>query len=477
MNDASRNATGDDARFRAVFDGAALGVVLVDLAGRLVDCNATFARFIGSTVEELTGKSVSDLTPPEDWPFEQRRIREYVRSGTETLQFEKRYVHRDGGIAWARVNLSFLPDEDGTRRVLIGIVEDITDGKLAQQALKESEKTLRGLIENIPDNVLMIDRQLNIQYANRGTAQFSLKEMIGNHMPDFVSTEDRQTLVAALEGTFTTGRVHCLGIQDARGEWWAARFVPVADEGVIHHVMVIGTNITEQRKAEQAVCEEQELLRKMLDLFERDRELVAFEIHDGFSQQLSGAALNFEAAQELCTDTPEQAKSFFAEGLRLLRQSLDESRRLVRGLRPPVLDQFGIVPAIEHLIADHLAGGGVKVDFTSGINARRLARPLENALFRIVQEALNNIRQHSQSEHVRIELAERNGSVHLTVEDQGVGFDPCHVGADHFGLRGIRERARLLGGKAQINSSPGQGTRIRVQLPSVRRAASTDGDS
>jgi signal transduction histidine kinase len=219
--------------------------------------------------------------------------------------------------------------------------------------------------------------------------------------------------------------------------------------------------------AEKAILDEQELLRKLLDLFERDRELVAFEIHDGFSQQLTGALLNFEAAAEAYKQACPTAIASFDNGVRLLRESIAESRRLVRGLRPPVLDEYGIVPAIEHLIEDHLAAGGANVEFVSGITTQRLARPLESAMFRMVQETLNNIRQHSRSDRTRIELAQKGGAVRLEVRDWGIGFDPEKVGADHFGLRGIRERARLLGGRAEIESRPGKGTRVSVELPMI----------
>ena len=194
---------------------------------------------------------------------------------------------------------------------------------------------------------------------------------------------------------------------------------------------------------------------------------MAFEIHDGFSQQLTGALLNFEAAAAACRQCCPTAIDTFDNGIRLLRESIAESRRLVRGLRPPVLDEYGIVPAIEHLIEDHLAAGGANVEFVSGVTTQRLAHPLESAMFRMVQETLNNIRRHSQSSRTRIELTQKGAAVRLEVRDWGVGFDPAKVGADHFGLRGIRERARLLGGRAEIESSPGKGTRVCVELPMI----------
>jgi signal transduction histidine kinase len=235
-------------------------------------------------------------------------------------------------------------------------------------------------------------------------------------------------------------------------------------------------NITAQKEAEQAVERERESLRQMLDLLERDRELVAFEIHDGFSQQLTGALLNLEAAQQAQGRSPEQAEKSFGVGLWLLRESIAESRRLVRGLRPPVLDEFGIVPAIEHLIDDHHTAGGGRVEFVAPESIDRVAQPIENALFRIVQETLNNARKYSRSDRICVELAQENNWMRVEVRDWGIGFDPEAIGAERFGLRGIRERARLLGGTAEIDAKPGKGTRISVKLPLVRRVATASGD-
>ncbi len=220
---------------------------------------------------------------------------------------------------------------------------------------------------------------------------------------------------------------------------------------------------------EEELKKEQESLRQLLELAERDRELVAFEIHDGFAQLLAGAQWHFESAARLYPLDPDQGRQAFEKGCRLLGESIQESRRLISGLRPPVLDAFGVVPAIENLILEGRRAGGPQVELAAEVKFERLARPLENAIFRIVQESLTNAARHSRSEKVRVELTDDGQMVHLSVRDSGVGFDPDQVPDGHFGLRGIRERARLLGGRAAVESRPGQGTTIRVELPLLSR--------
>jgi len=153
--------------------------------------------------------------------------------------------------------------------------------------------------------------------------------------------------------------------------------------------------------------------------------------------------------------------------MRLLRESIAESRRLVSGLRPPVLDQFGIVAAVEHLVGLNHCDGQLETEFVSRGRARRLAAPLENAVFRIVQEALTNIRRHSKSQTATVELQMNGNQVCVEVRDSGIGFEPSEIQETCFGLRGIRERARLLGGYAEILSAPGEGTTVRVTLPMI----------
>ncbi|MCX7427374.1 MAG: PAS domain S-box protein [Planctomycetia bacterium] len=456
-----------EARFRAVFEGAALGLGLVDFDGRFIEVNEAYAGFTGYSREELVGRSIGEVTHPEDRPEEEHRISNFLASGRTTCQYEKRMLHKDGGILWIHVSASLLPGTCGLPRMFLGVVENVTDRRHAEQALAESEETLRGLVENMPDIVFMVDRKWTILYINRGSPEIPLKDIVGGNALRHCPPEHHPQLEAVMQRAIEEHKVQTVDVVDVFGRSWSCRLVPMVEKGQARNFLMIATDVSQRRVAEKAIMDEQELLRKLLDLFERDRELVAFEIHDGFSQQLTGALLNFEAAAEVYKQASPTAIASFDNGVRLLRESIAESRRLVRGLRPPVLDEYGIVPAIEHLIEDHLAAGGANVEFVSGITTQRLARPLESAMFRMVQETLNNIRQHSRSDRTRIELTQKGPSVRLEVRDWGIGFDPEKVGADHFGLRGIRERARLLGGRAEIESSPGKGTRVSIELPMI----------
>jgi PAS domain S-box-containing protein len=456
-----------EARFRALFEGAPLGMVLCDREGRLLECNGTFLTMIGQRCESMLAHPMGEFTHPDDRPAEQRRLAPFLSGTVESVQIEKRLLHADGGTVWCRMTLSFLPEPGDSREHIIGVVENITDRMLARRALRESERMLRDLVENLPDVILIVSAEWTIHYVNRKRPDASANEAIGQNALSFVSAEYEETARAVQERLATTREVQVVEVRDRFGAWWTVRMVPFENDGEKSGFLLICTDVTEKKIAAEAVAKEQQSLRRMLELLERDRALVAFEIHDGFAQQLTGALLNFEAARQAEPNGADTGAKSYETGLRLLRESIAESRRLVRGLRPPVLDEFGIVPAIEHLIEDHHAVGGGRVELCVSGMTSRLAHPLESALFRIVQETLNNARQHSQSERIEITLSQDAEHVVVEVRDWGIGFDPEKVGTDRFGLRGIAERTRLLGGAAEIEARPNEGTRIRVQLPVV----------
>lgn len=218
--------------------------------------------------------------------------------------------------------------------------------------------------------------------------------------------------------------------------------------------------ITERKQAEQTIRKEHQYLQNLLDLQDRDRQLISCELHDGLVQQLAGAIMRFEAGQ-------------LDAGLHLLRECMKEARLLIQGLRPPILDECGLVAAIENLVSQEDGDGKPTVEFSHRVAFDRLPPSLENAIFRIIQESLANARRYSQSMKVRIRLVQREDGIRIEVEDWGIGFNPRKVANGHFGLEGINERAKLFGGAAIIRSSPGKGARIVVELPLLASSLNT----
>ncbi len=428
-------------------------------------------RMLGYSVSEALALSVRDALTQSSYAdlcqFVARGIEQQDELPSRAVTLELQHLTKDGGIRWGELTGNLLWDEQ--RRVLGSLVvtRDVTERKQVEEALLDSEHRLRRLIENMPDFVILVDENAEIHYVNRGAAGREPHHLVGQRGFGFLAEESHPACRAAFALALQTGEVQYVEARGLSGLWWSCRLVPLKEKTIATHVMIICTDVTEERLANEAVRKEQDLLRQLIELHERDRKVLAFELHDGFAQQLTGAMMSLEVAARLTTSNPEKAEAPLVEAMRLLRESIEESRRLVSGLCPPVLDQFGIVAAIEHLVSLNHCDEQLGIEFVSRGRMRRLAAPLENAVFRIVQETLTNIRRHSQSRKATVELQLEGDQVCVQVRDWGVGFEPDGIQEACFGLRGIRERARLLGGKAQIRSTPGDGTTVHVCLPMI----------
>jgi signal transduction histidine kinase len=219
-----------------------------------------------------------------------------------------------------------------------------------------------------------------------------------------------------------------------------------------------------------ALLRQRALLLRSLELHERDRQLLAFEIHDGIVQDMSGAVMLLESAEREATFATPAAKEAYERAVNTLRESLTEARRFIRGLIPVVLDQAGFVASLEKLVQRFTADHGLQVTLNHSVQVVHLAPAFEMILLRIVQEALNNAWRHSGAAEATVSVQQTGDSLQLSIVDAGQGFDPAQVRPTRFGLTGIKERARLLQGTAQIVSALGQGTRVEVMLPLAEAA-------
>lgn len=217
-----------------------------------------------------------------------------------------------------------------------------------------------------------------------------------------------------------------------------------------------------------------EQLQHRINALTRERELLAYEIHDGLLQELSSASQFLQVVLRERIRNPERASEALSAACERVRRGIDEARALLTGLQPPLMDEAGILGAVRFLVSVCEEQSGAEVEFQHDGDFDRRESELECGVFRIVQEALNNVTRHSGSTRGRIRLTQTATKMTVEIEDWGVGFDPRQVRPGCFGLKGIRERARLLGGHATIDSNPGNGTRIQVVLPLV---LGTDSDA
>ena len=213
-----------------------------------------------------------------------------------------------------------------------------------------------------------------------------------------------------------------------------------------------------------------QLLSKLITAQEEERKRVARDLHDQLGQALSAMTMGMEAAERALPPSQDGLKERLLHARSLATHALEQTHELILDLRPVALDDLGLSAAMRSYAEQHLAPRGVEVQVSVQGVTRRLAPELEIALFRIVQEAINNIANHANARHVNLSIEFRDASVHVVVEDDGCGFDPSGVlrGDDRergFGLLGIQERATLAEGTCVIESQPGHGTRVVIMLP------------
>ncbi|MCJ7512768.1 MAG: histidine kinase [Anaerolineales bacterium] len=207
---------------------------------------------------------------------------------------------------------------------------------------------------------------------------------------------------------------------------------------------------------------------KVISAQEEERRRIARELHDDTSQALASLLIQLERMDSAIPAELDELKQRLASARELTLQTMNGLRLLVADLRPLVLDDLGLVPAIRWYAKNRLEPEGIDVEFEADPDLPRLAPAVEIALFRIAQEAISNIVRHADASLVRLKLG-CNHDVSLMVEDDGAGFDDRLVQAsptgEHMGLFGIRERVAALGGRLEVASAAGRGTTLRVLLP------------
>lgn len=223
------------------------------------------------------------------------------------------------------------------------------------------------------------------------------------------------------------------------------------------------------RPMRQVIRLRTQFLNDLFTAIEAERRQTAHELHDGIGQELSLLISSMRTTQDAIADPNEAAR--YGSLQALAQKALAEVRRISRGLRPSVLDDLGLVAAVEKLVGDFRDHAGVELTLvTNGLESVVMPDQVATAVFRILQEALANIVRHADARHASIELRRELGDLVLIVADDGRGFDPKSLfertaAGNHLGLIGMRERTALLDGRFSLETAPGRGCRVSIALP------------
>jgi two-component system sensor histidine kinase UhpB len=346
----------------------------------------------------------------------------------------------------------------------------------AEESLRESEERYRLIAENASAAVFMLDEQSTILFANRAAEEvfgYTVDELLNQKVTLLMTEPLRGRHEAALARYLSTGQ---------RSGRWERREVPgrhrsgrkialevsfgeFRDRQKRRRFVGIVQDVTARKEAEQALTT---LSRRLLEVQEEERRHIARELHDVIGQELTALKVALHAVQQRASGT--SAVPHLEEAVGQVGQVMHQVRTLSLGLRPPMMDDLGLVPALRWHVKGVRERTGLAVQLDVGAVPERLSAHLEMTCFRVVQEAINNTVKHAQARRASVKLLYQGTEMEVVIRDDGVGFDVavarrrCVQGAS-FGLLGMEERVLLLGGLFRITSVPRQGTEIRARFP------------
>jgi PAS domain S-box-containing protein len=461
-----------EARFRTLATHAPVGIFQSDAQGRRLFLNDTWCAIAGASQEDALGDGWQQFVHPDD---RKRIVGEWqdaiLHRRNHVTEF--RFLNPQTGVRWVIASATAMLDSTGEVSGYVGTVVDMTERKAAEDVIRASESRLQGILDNTSAVIYLKDWQGRYLMINRRYEELfnvTQQEIVGKtnaHVfpGDVVAklqANDRQVRDTGQPLEFEEVVPH----DDGPHTYVTVKF-PIKDaSGAVVAVGGISTDISDRKRAADALEAEQEMLRHTIEVQDQERQLVTFEIHDGMVQHATGALMRLEGLRDQVKS--EEILEEIDQILGVLRRTVAEGRRIVNGIRTPVLDDCGVVAAVEQLIDDE-ERAHVKVEFIKDEGLGRMAPNVEGALYHITQEALTNIYKHSKSRNVRVELGRREDRVHLEIRDWGVGFTPPVAFKGVHGLKGMTERARIAGGRCNVESALGEGTRIVVDLPYVAK--------
>ncbi len=439
----------------------------IDLSDRILNANKPARTILGYAGDEFFGLPFHQLVAidnREEWEMCLETVSQNVPvqgANLTLLTKEGKPLRVEGSM-----HLSPGPDEPH----VYAFFRSLSEQQEAQQALRESERRLRTVMSALPDVLLVLDdegRYRQVYTANHKLLVAHPDQLQGKSLYDFLPRAKADEGMAVVRHVIHTQRSekceYSLEIR-SKTRWFSARVVPFGTERD-PRVLWVARDITDLYLARQQLQEDEKLLRSLLELETKAREVVAYEIHDGFVQHAIGTQMWLQHLIASANELPPQAAEALHIACDSVNQAVEDARSMIRDLRPVVVDGKGLAKGLRQLVAVMQQESTIPLEFHCTIDPPPLLRLLEGQVFRIVQESLHNVIRHSQAKRAEIRLCGTAGELHLEICDDGVGFEPGEVGPDHYGLEGIRRRASVFGGNARVDSGLGRGTRIRVTLP------------
>jgi PAS domain S-box-containing protein len=469
-----------EVKYRALINEASDSIVLLDTEGNVLDTNEKALELFGCSKDELLQKHVTELHPEEELEKTHTAFKEAVQIGSGSLN-DTKILRKDGKTVPVDITGSVI--QYGDQKVVQGFFRDITERKLAEEAIRQAEEQYRLLVKNLPSVVYKGYKDWSVDFFDK-----KIESLLGYKLEDFISRKIKwseviveddleyasREFIQAMTGDKSYVREYRIKTKGGDILWIQDRGQIVCDEtGEIEYVSGVFFDITDHKHTDEALRKSEKELRflsaELLDAQERERARFARELHDGIGQALSTMKVRVETLAKIAGSDVSRIRAEDLENLvPMIRQTIEEVRNTCMDLRPSTLDSLGIVPTIDWFCREHQTTYPfVQIEKKIDIRETEVPDPLRIVIYRIVQEAFNNAARHSGAEIMRISLAKKDGEIRLAVKDNGQGFNlEDLLSADTtkrgFGLTSMKERTELSGGSFSIESNIGQGTTIRA---------------
>jgi PAS domain S-box-containing protein len=463
----SQTVIPDAQLFRDVFNASPVGIVVENLEGQPLFVNPAFCSMLGFTEDELRSKHCVQFSPPEDAEKDWDLFQQLRAGSINHYQLDKRYFRRDGSLVWGRLSISLLSSRPSP--LVIAIVEEITDKKTAEEALRTSEERLRlaqqiahiGSFEwNIQTGVNTWTPELEAMYGLQPGTFTGTQTAFEN----LIHADDRASVINLVDRALQTG-------QPTEGEWrvvWAdgsvhwitGRWQVLMNEsGEAARMIGVNIDITRRKQMEEALSR---MSRNLIESQEQERTRIGRELHDDINQRLAMLAIELDQLQK----NPSEIRSRVEELRKQTIEISDDVQALSHELDSSKLERLGAIGGMRSWCREFGERQGIQVEFTSAEAKISLPREIGLCLFRVLQEALHNAAKYSGVKRIEVQLREDAGEIHLLVSDLGRGFDlDTATQGRGLGLTSMQERVRLIKGIIEIRSKPMGGTTIHVRVP------------
>ena len=482
-NSRERNAAEESARLRAIIDAALdYAIFTMDTKGRVETWSPGAVAVFGWTQDEMIGQAFAKTFTPEDRALGVPEEEMATAAETGSALDVRWHARKDGSRVFIDGTARALRDEQGALRGFLKIGQDVTHRRRIEQSLLESESRYRAIVNNISDYAIFLvapdGRVSEWTLGAHRIMGYEPGEAVGLSMAAFYAGDTAEVARTLVEAR-TVGRAERSGWRFRKGgeRYYANEVITAISDsaGQLTGFSVVTRDLTARQLAEERamrmrdIAERDILRRQLLAAEESERRRFARELHDEAGQHLTALSLGLQSLSDVAPPGSEIDRR--AEKLRHVVATLSRDlHALAQRLRPKALDDFGLIPALTGYVEEWSRTSKIPVDMHTKLEGPRLLPALETAVYRIVQEALTNVARHSEATRVSVIVERRDDSVVAIIEDDGRGFDtttPPRTGVrTPLGLRGIIERATILGGMAEIESSPDSGgTTLYVRIP------------